>query len=194
MVGLANESDTREPALALATHGLWRAVLAGMPSGSALVFDHELRLQFAQGDDIPLAWSAVVGARLHDVMTPDVWDAAQQPCEAALSGHTTRFHLDACGTPFSIHVSPISFPGLARGGLVVSHAVAAQTPSAATANDAGPSRIEGVRDRNDAGSHRDGRHRSRRTLAARQRGVVPDARVLAAGADRCAAPRNRASG
>ena len=124
-MSLSNETDARELTLASEMRGLWGAVLASMPGGSALVFDHELRVHFAQGDERPLA-GAIVGRRLSDVMATEVWDASRQSYEAAIAGNTTSFHLDTGGSEFSVDVSPICLPGRVRGGLAVSRAATGQ--------------------------------------------------------------------
>jgi PAS domain S-box-containing protein len=110
--------------------GFCRARLADVAGGAAVVFDHELRVRFAEG--AALAQTVVgptVGRRLPDLMPAESWQILKEPYEAAVAGRTTRFDFVSDGTVFSIDVSPIDLPGEARGALAVSRAVSEQRRS-----------------------------------------------------------------
>jgi PAS domain S-box-containing protein len=106
--------------------GVDRAVQAGARDGAAVVFDHELRVRFAVGMAFAGAGAGagpMVGRLLPDLMRAESWQVLKEPYEAAVTGRTTRFALEADGLLFSIHVSPIVLQGGSAGGLAVSHAL-----------------------------------------------------------------------
>jgi PAS domain S-box-containing protein len=102
-----------------------QARLADVTHGAAVVFDHELRVRFAEGTAMAGA-GVMVGRLLPDLMPAESWDKLRGPYEAALTGQATTFDFLSDGTVFSIDVSPIEMPGEARGALAVSRAVSEQ--------------------------------------------------------------------
>jgi PAS domain S-box-containing protein len=108
-------------------HGFCRAVLSGVPGGTVVVFDAELRVRFAEGESLSLAGVAsMVGRRLPDVLPAASWELLSAPYEAALGGRTSTCDFSAGATLLSIHVSPFSLGELGRGGLAVSREVGEQ--------------------------------------------------------------------
>jgi PAS domain S-box-containing protein len=104
------------------------ARLADVTDGAAVVFDHELRVRFAEGTAMAGA-GVMVGRLLPDLMPAESWEKLRGPYEAALTGQATTLDFVSDGTVFSIDVSPIELPGEARGALAVSRAVSEERRS-----------------------------------------------------------------
>jgi PAS domain S-box-containing protein len=115
----------------------FRARLADVAGGAAVVFDHELRVRFAEGAALARAGvGPMVGRRLPDLMPAESWQILKEPYEAAVAGRTTRFDFVSDGTVFSIDVSPVDLPGEARGALAMSRAVSEQRRTETAERDA----------------------------------------------------------
>lgn len=107
--------------------GFCRAVLAGVPGGTAVVFDEEFRVRFAEGAALALTGvGLIVGRRLPDLIPAGSWELLQEPYAAALAGRTSRRDFAAGGMLVSIHVSPIVFGADESMALAVSHEVGEQ--------------------------------------------------------------------
>ncbi len=102
-----------------------RARLAEVTDGSAVVFDHRLRVRLAEGTAMPDA-GVIVGRLVPDVMPSESWEKLRGPYEAALAGRETTFEFASAEKVLSINVSPIELPGEAPGALAVSHATTPQ--------------------------------------------------------------------
>jgi PAS domain S-box-containing protein len=108
-------------------HGFCRAALAGVPGGTVVVFDAELRVRFAEGESLSLAGlGSMVGRRLPDVLPAASWELLRAPYEAALGGRTSTCDFTAGAMLLSIHVSPFALVELGRAGLAVSREVGEQ--------------------------------------------------------------------
>jgi PAS domain S-box-containing protein len=127
-MGELSDVEASEAALSsVFLRGFCQARLADVPGGGAVVFDHELRVRFAEGAALAQAGiGPMVGRLLPDLMPAESWQILKEPYEAAVAGRTTRFDFVSDGTVFSIDVSPIDLPGEARGALAVSRAVSEQ--------------------------------------------------------------------
>jgi hypothetical protein len=118
-----SDMEASEAALswALLRH-LCHAQLAHIVDGSAILFDHELRVRVAVGavvtSEVP-----IVGQLLPDVMPAASWDRLRGPYEAALTGRRSTFDFVIAGKALSIDVSPIELPGEPSGALAVSRPI-----------------------------------------------------------------------
>lgn len=90
-----------------------RTRLADVTDGAAVIFDHELRVRFAEGSAMAGA-GVMVGRLLPDVMPAESWEKLRGPYEAALTGQAATLDFVSDGRLFSIDVSPIELPGEAR--------------------------------------------------------------------------------
>jgi hypothetical protein len=106
-----------------------QARLVDVPAGAAVVFDHALRVRFAEGTAMA-GVDVTAGQLLSDLVPPESWEQLRRPFEAAMEGRRTTFDFVSDEKVFSIDVAPLDLPGEARGALAVSHPVTAQTAPA----------------------------------------------------------------
>ena len=127
-MGRMIEPETKNPTLSAGSlRALCRAVLADVPGGTAVLFDEELRVWFAEGAALMLTGVALtVGRRLPDVIPAELWQVLHEPYEAAVHGETSSFDFPVAGAVVAIHVSPFALPGGGRAGLAVSREVGEQ--------------------------------------------------------------------
>ncbi|MEA2177184.1 MAG: hypothetical protein QOG77_481 [Solirubrobacteraceae bacterium] len=106
-----------------------REVLAAVPGAAVLVFDLDLRVRFAEGDEfrrLGIDIASLEGRVLPAVLPATSWAALRAPYEGALAGRTSTFDFSSQGTLYSIRVSPLVTDGEIVGALAVSHAVTEQ--------------------------------------------------------------------
>jgi hypothetical protein len=92
-VGGSLASERREAELtAERIAAFCRVALLGVPGGSFVSFDSDLRVRFAEGVALVQAEAGpMVGRRLPDLIATASWKLLRGPYEAALTGTTTRF-------------------------------------------------------------------------------------------------------
>lgn len=94
--------------------GLWRyrQVVAGIPGLSVLAFDHQLRVQIAEGEALRRSGfdgAGMVGRLLDDALPAPALNRLRVPFEAALTGRTSNlcYRSPVDGRQFRLRVTPL---------------------------------------------------------------------------------------
>ncbi len=115
------EGQTSHTAASLDSLRHLTAITAAIPDACVMVFDDELRVRFADGIALAgLSGGPTVGRLLPELMSAKAWAALKTPFRAAVDGRATTFEFAARDVWWSVHVSPLTLAGMARGALVIS--------------------------------------------------------------------------
>ena len=110
--------------LDLRTYG--HEVLAALPGAAVLIFDLDLRVSFADGDEfrrVGVDRVSIEGRVLPDVLPAASWARLRGPYEGALKGERSAFDFTSQGSTYAIRVSPIVVDDEIVGALTVSSSV-----------------------------------------------------------------------
>jgi len=104
-----------------------RQILGAIPGGAAVAFDRDMRVIFAEGDelsnhgyDVP----ALVGQLLSDALPERAWDLVKGPYAEALTGRSVEFNIIGEETSHSVTVSPLEDASGVFGGIAVARSIA----------------------------------------------------------------------
>jgi PAS domain S-box-containing protein len=106
-----------------------RDILAAVPGTAVVVFDRDLCVRAAEGDELDrlgFGASAIAGRLLAEVLPASAWSELKGPCEGALAGHARVFDFRSEGVVYSILVSPLQSAGEIFGGVAISHTITEQ--------------------------------------------------------------------
>jgi PAS domain S-box-containing protein len=131
-IGPVSEGDATtlsDPAFRRALHlrSYGQAILAAVPGAAVMVFDRDLRVSLAEGDEferIGLDVERLEGSRLPEVLDARSWGKLRRTFEAALAGTTGTFDFFTRGTLYAIRVTPLRDErGVTVGAVAVSRSV-----------------------------------------------------------------------
>jgi signal transduction histidine kinase/CheY-like chemotaxis protein len=109
---------------------LYRTVAKNSPSGSVLLFDHDLRYLLVEGDSlraIDAGPEELEGRTIWEALEPEVAARIEPPYRAALAGQTTAFEMPFRDHFFRVTVAPtFDDEGGITGGLVQTQEITEQ--------------------------------------------------------------------
>lgn len=107
--------------------GLAREILSAGAGVTVIVFDRDLRVRLAEGDEfrrLGLDITSIKGRVLPEVLSAASWAKLKDPYEGALAGRVSTFDFSSReGVVYSIRVSPLNVGQVAVGALALAHDV-----------------------------------------------------------------------
>ena len=106
-----------------------REILDAVPGGAIIAFDVQMRISFAEGDELQRRGheaGSLRGRLLSEVLPPDSWATVKEPYARALRGETVHFETHREETTYSVRVSPVIEEGRIVGAIAVAHSVSEQ--------------------------------------------------------------------
>jgi diguanylate cyclase (GGDEF)-like protein/PAS domain S-box-containing protein len=106
------------------SEAMLKSVVHNLPRGAVLCFDHELRYQLADGEEllsgIGFGPDDLIGRSLADIATPERLPSIEKLYRAALAGQTNSFEATRNGKTYAVTTSPVrDVEGAVTGGLVM---------------------------------------------------------------------------